>query len=55
MATASVIISFKDDLKPPFPNGLSFTILTPLLYTVTAGIIAGALTWLVIRLWPRSR
>ena len=55
LTTASLVMSLKDELKPTFRNDPSVNIFIPLGYSIIAGVIAGALTWLVIRLWPRSR
>ena len=55
LATASLVISLKDELKPTFRNDPTVNIFILLKYSIIAGVIAGAFTWLVIRLWLRSR
>jgi hypothetical protein len=55
LATGSLVMSLKEELKPTFRNDPSFNIFIPLVYSIIAGVIASALTWLVIRLWSRSR
>ncbi|GAB1544587.1 hypothetical protein NUACC21_72630 [Scytonema sp. NUACC21] len=56
LATASLVMGLKEELKPTFRNDPSFNnIFLPLIYSIIAGVIAGALTWLLIRLWARSR